>query len=59
MRRLRALWVRLKSFLSGSRENDEFDAELESHIAMHIEDGVRSGLSPGEAGGKHGYVWAV
>ena len=49
MRRLRALWVQVEELLSGSRENDEFDAELESHIAMHIEDGVRSGLSPEEA----------
>ena len=49
MRRFRALWVRLKGILSGGRENEEFDAELESHIAMHIEDGVRSGLSPEEA----------
>ena len=49
MRRFRALWVRLWGFLSGSRDTDEFDAELESHIAMHIEDGVRAGLSPEEA----------
>ena len=33
----------------GERENEDFDAELESHLAMHIEDGVRSGLSEEEA----------
>ncbi len=49
MRKFRALWVRLKGIFSGSRGSDEFDAELESHIAMHIEDGVRLGLSPEEA----------
>src|SRR5579872_1236325 len=46
MRRLRALWIRLTS--SALRES-EFDAELESHVAMHVEDGVRSGLSAEEA----------
>jgi predicted permease len=31
------------------RAGSEFDAELESHVAMHTEDGVRAGLSAEEA----------
>jgi len=49
MRKLRALWIRLRGMI-GTRNNDEdFAAELESHIAMHIDDGIRTGLSPEEA----------
>ncbi len=48
-RKLRALWMRLRGMI-GTRSNDEdFAAELESHIAMHTEDGIRNGLSPAEA----------
>ena len=32
----------------GTRMSD-FDAELESHVAMHTEDGIRAGLAPEEA----------
>ena len=46
MRQLRALWLRLLGF---ARPKDEFDAEVESHLAMHIDDGTRAGLSPAEA----------
>ncbi|MFY9936963.1 MAG: permease prefix domain 1-containing protein, partial [Silvibacterium sp.] len=49
MRKLRAMWSRLRGMFGGERENEDFDAELESHLAMHIEDGVRSGLSEEEA----------
>lgn len=49
MRRLRALWLRLLGMLGGHRGQDDFSDELESHLAMHIEDGVRSGLSEQEA----------
>lgn len=31
------------------RANDEFSAELEAHIAMQVEDGIRAGLSEEEA----------
>lgn len=44
MRALRALWMRLR----GSR-GGEFDAELQSHIAMDVETGMRGGLSEEEA----------
>src|SRR5579863_7031204 len=46
MRQLRALGAR---FLGRNRKHDDFDAELESHLAMHTEDGIRAGLSPEEA----------
>jgi len=49
MRQLRALWIRLAGLLRSSNADDEFSAELESHIAMHVEDGIRSGLNPDEA----------
>jgi predicted permease len=44
LRKLRALWTRLVR-----ARKDEIDAEIESHVAMHTEDGVRAGLSPEEA----------
>jgi putative ABC transport system permease protein len=46
MRKLRALWLRL--FRSMLRE-EELEAELESHVAMHTADGVMAGLSEQEA----------
>ncbi len=46
MRGLRALGARM---FGGKDKRDEFDAELASHLAMHIEDGVRAGLSVEEA----------
>ena len=49
MRKLRALWMRLRVLLAGRSEDGEFDAELESHVAMHVEDGVRAGMSAEEA----------
>jgi len=49
MRKLRALWKRIAGLPHSRRAHDDFSAELESHIAMHVEDGLRSGLSPAEA----------
>jgi predicted permease len=46
---LRSLWMRLANLFRSRGNAGEFDAELESHIAMHTADGVRSGLSPEEA----------
>jgi len=48
MRKLRALWMRLGGILRGGRD-DEFTAELESHVALHTEDSIRAGMSPEEA----------
>ncbi len=49
MRKLRALWMRLAGLLRSGRGDGDFSDELESHIAMQVEDGVRSGLSWEEA----------
>ncbi len=48
MRNLGALWSRLSGMRS-LRTETEFSAELESHLQMHIEDGVHAGLSQDEA----------
>jgi len=49
MRWLRAFWMRLCALLESPSMADEFDAELECHIAEHARDGVRAGLSDDEA----------
>lgn len=49
MRRLRAFLVRLRTLLRGQTAAPEISAELESHIQIHIDDLIRSGLSPTEA----------
>jgi predicted permease len=49
MRKLRAIGLRLAGFFRRGSAAAEFSAELEAHIALDIEDGVRSGLSEPEA----------
>jgi hypothetical protein len=46
MQKLRAFWIRL---LCAGRTRREFEAELDSHLVMHAEEGVRAGLSEQEA----------
>jgi len=46
MQALRAIWMRLRRDRS---RGAEFDAELQSHVAMAVESGTRRGLSPDEA----------
>ena len=46
LRKLRAVWMRLPR---AGRMPEDFDAELESHIAFHTDEGVRAGLSAEEA----------
>src|SRR5262249_41829796 len=49
MRRLRALWMRgLRPFHPARRER-EFQEEVESHLALHVEDNLRAGMGPEEA----------
>ncbi|HEY2003182.1 MAG TPA: permease prefix domain 1-containing protein, partial [Acidobacteriaceae bacterium] len=48
MRQLRAWWQRMLGFL-GKRADEDISAELEDHLQMHIEDNLRSGMSPEEA----------
>jgi predicted permease len=49
IRKLRALWIRLRGLIGAQRYDADFAAELESHVAMHTEDGIRAGLSPEDA----------
>ena len=49
MRRLRAWIVRLAGSFGGARRDRDLAAELESHLQMHVDDGVRAGLAPDEA----------
>ena len=49
MRRLRALFVRCIGWLSRRRSERELSAELESHLQMHIDDNLASGMTPVEA----------
>jgi macrolide transport system ATP-binding/permease protein len=49
MRGLRALWIRLWGVFDSERQEREIVAELESHLQMHIEDNLRSGMTPEQA----------
>jgi predicted permease len=49
MRRLRAWFLRLGGLFHKERQDRELAEELESHLQMHIEDNLRSGLTPEEA----------
>ncbi len=49
MRKLRALWIRLGGLFRARRSEQDFAAELASHVTMHTDDGIRAGLTPGEA----------
>lgn len=46
MRKVRALWMRL---MRAGRAKREFDEELECHVRLHMDEGVRAGLSEEEA----------
>jgi putative ABC transport system permease protein len=49
MRRLRVWFIRLADlFRTGQRDRD-LDAELESHLQLHVEDNLRAGMTPEEA----------
>jgi predicted permease len=49
MRKLRALWMRLSGLLRKPQVDVDFEDELASHVAMHMKDGIRAGLSSEEA----------
>src|SRR6266567_295153 len=49
MRKIRAFCMRLVAALIGRRDDNELAAELEAHLDLHIEDGIRAGLSEAEA----------
>jgi predicted permease len=47
--KLRALTARVLGLFHAGNAETDFSNELESHIAFHVEDGIRAGLSPVEA----------
>src|SRR5277367_4141717 len=47
MRKLRALWMRIRGLFSTNES--AFSVELESHLQLHIEDNLRRGMTPEEA----------
>jgi predicted permease len=49
MRKWRAFWIRLRGLFGSGEQGGELDAELSSHLQMHIDDNLRSGMSPKEA----------
>jgi len=49
MRKLRAIWKRIAGLLNFGKADADFSAEIESHVAMHVDDGIRAGLAPDEA----------
>jgi predicted permease len=49
MRKLKAIAMRLRGIFCSRPAESDFTAELESHIALHTEDGIRAGLTPPEA----------
>src|SRR5580658_9357679 len=49
MRKLRAIALRLRGLFGSRRSDADFASELESHVALDTEAGIRSGLSPAEA----------
>lgn len=49
MRSLRGWFNRLFGFVGRDRRETEFDAELESHLQMHIDDNLRAGMTLDDA----------
>jgi len=49
IRMLRALVLRFWGLPRSTRQNEAFAEELESHLQMHIDDNIRSGMSPEQA----------
>ncbi|HXM43127.1 MAG TPA: permease prefix domain 1-containing protein, partial [Bryobacteraceae bacterium] len=49
MRRLRAWLIRLTGLWPGARRDRDLSDEIEAHLQLHIDDNLRSGMSPAEA----------
>jgi predicted permease len=49
MRKLKAMLARLRGILTHDRASAEIAAELESHLQLHIDDNLRTGMTPAEA----------
>jgi hypothetical protein len=46
---IRASWPRLTGAMRRGSDTQEFDAELEAHLAMDTEAGIKAGLDAAEA----------
>jgi predicted permease len=49
MKSLRASWRRMLGIFRAQQAEQDFADELESHLQMHIDDNLRSGMTSGEA----------
>ena len=49
MRQLRGWLRRLAATMAPNRHESDMDAELASHLQMHIDDNIRAGMSPADA----------
>jgi predicted permease len=49
MRRLRAWFSRLGEIFGKRRREQDFSAEMQSHLELHIEENLRAGMSPAQA----------
>jgi predicted permease len=49
MRQLRAWFLRFAGLLGWRRSDDDFAQEMDSHLQMHIDDNLRSGMTSEEA----------
>jgi putative ABC transport system permease protein len=49
MKAVRAWWRRVAGVFAGRRAEQELSAELESHVALHVDDNLRAGMTPIEA----------
>lgn len=49
MTRLRSFLLRLTAAFARNRADRDLDSEMQSHLAMHVEDNLRAGMGPEEA----------
>src|SRR5438132_10785271 len=49
MRQMRAWLLRFGGLFRKARQDRDFSVEMNSHLQLHIEDNLRSGMSPTEA----------
>src|SRR5580658_8470799 len=49
MKTLRAMLIRFVSLFTRSQHDRDLDAELESHLQMHVDDNLRAGMTPEES----------
>jgi len=49
MKKLRALAVRLTGWFSKNKYERELKEEFESHLALHMDDNIRAGMTPEQA----------